>query len=244
MTPQRIIRHLGMLRNARRFRVPFIRNALFHVPKAIKINGVMRRLEFPDELGVKNDFLGCFIGDVYGLRQLGFTPKTILDIGANVGFFSVAARSYFPNATIHAYEPNQRIIPALANQASVANFQYFPEAVGSESGSVEILESGDSNQAQTKRSEQGSAKQASLKQAIARMGGFVDLAKIDCEGAEWDLFQASDCWKNISHLRMEYHLGTTHSFDEVAGNIDRLGFKIIRHVPSDGFGLVWAAKAI
>lgn len=100
-------------------------------------------LQFPDELGVKNDFLGCFIEDVYGLREFNFTPRTILDVGANVGFFSMAARSYYPNALIHAYEPNPRIIAALANQARAAAFQYFSEAVGSENGTVEIAENGD-----------------------------------------------------------------------------------------------------
>src|SRR5438874_1183772 len=77
--------HCSRIRNARRFRVPFTRRARFCVPKEIRLNGVMCRLEFPDEGGIKNDFLGCFIEDVYGLSELGFRPRTILDIGANVG---------------------------------------------------------------------------------------------------------------------------------------------------------------
>jgi FkbM family methyltransferase len=239
---ERISGHCSLIRNARRFRIPFTRRAHFHVPEAIRLNGVMRKLEFPDERGVTNDFLACFVEDVYGLRELGCVPRTILDIGANVGFFSVAARSYYPNAQIHAYEPNQAIIWALANQSTFAGFQYFSEAIGSRAGRVAIIESGDSNQARTSVSEEGSAKQVALEEAIDRIGGFVDLAKIDCEGAEWDLFQASECWKQLLHVRMEYHLWGQHSFSEVSKNLNRLGFKIVRHLPSSEWGLVWAVN--
>lgn len=242
MTTGRIIRHLRLIRNAYRFRVPFVRRALFSVPRVIRINGEKCKLEFPDELGIRNDFLACVIEDAYGLRELGFIPQTILDIGANVGFFSMAARSFFPNALIHAYEPNQRIMRALANQASAARFQYFPEAVGSRAETVEIIEGGDSNLARTEVSHQGSTIQISLKEAIDRIGGFVDVAKIDCEGAEWDLFQAPDCWKNISQIRMEYHLWGKRRFTEVVENMDRLGFEITRHDSSGEFGLLWAVK--
>jgi FkbM family methyltransferase len=239
----RIIKHFSLMRNARRFRVPFIRRAIFRVPAVIRLNGVARSLEFPDELGIKIDFLACVIEDVYGLRELGFTPRTILDIGANVGFFSLAARSYYPNALIQAYEPNQRIIPALANQARVADFQYFPEAIGSRACRVAIVDNGNSNQVRTSISDEGSTRQISLKQAIDRLGGFVDVAKIDCEGAEWDLFQASECWVKFLHVRMEYHLWGKHSFSEVAKNMSRLGFKIIRHIPGGEWGLLWAVRA-
>ena len=195
-----------------------------------------------DERGIVNDFLACFIEDVYGLRELGIKPRTILDIGANVGFFSVAARSYYPNAQIHAYEPNPAILWALANQSTFAGFQYFSEAIGSRPGRVTMIETGDSNQARTSISEDGSTKQISLEQAIEGIGGFVDLAKIDCEGAEWDLFRASECWKKILHVRMEYHLWGKHSFSEVSDNLNRLGFEIVRHIPSSEWGLLWAVN--
>jgi FkbM family methyltransferase len=234
--------HYGLIRNARRFGVPFVRRARFRVPGEINLNGVMRKLKFPDEGGIKNDFLACFIEDVYGLRESGVRVRTILDIGANVGFFSVAARSYCPNAQIHAYEPNQAVILALANQSALAEFQYFCEAIGSRSGRVSIIERGDSNQTRTCVSEEGSTPQVSLEQAIDRIGGFVDLAKIDCEGAEWDLFRASESWKKIRHVRMEYHLWGEHSFSEVSENLNRLGFKIVRHTPSSEWGLLWAVN--
>ncbi len=39
-----------------------------------------------------------------GLRRQGLRPACIVDVGANVGQFSVAASKLFPDATIHAFE--------------------------------------------------------------------------------------------------------------------------------------------
>ena len=87
----------------------------------------------------------------------------VLDIGANIGFFAIAARGYFPEALIHAYEPNPRIIPYLDQQSRIANFKYFPEAVGSVDGRVNLLDSGDSNQARTQTIEDGLINQVSFR---------------------------------------------------------------------------------
>ena len=77
-----------------------------------------------------------------------------------------------------------------------------------------------------------------------RIGGFVDLVKIDCEGAEWDLFKAKDVWQHISSIRMEYHLWRVHTYAEVVEAMHELGFNIVRHVPSGEWGIVWAQRMI
>ena len=42
---------------------------------------------------------------VTGLARQGIVPKTIIDVGANVGQFAVAAAMTFPEAQIHSFEP-------------------------------------------------------------------------------------------------------------------------------------------
>src|SRR5262245_35169454 len=39
------------------------------------------------------------------LRHRGLKPRAIIDVGANVGQFTIAASKFFPDATIHAFEP-------------------------------------------------------------------------------------------------------------------------------------------
>jgi len=48
----------------------------------------------------------------YRLKKSGVNPSTIFDVGANIGQFAVAARSQFPNALIHSFEP----VPSSAIQ--------------------------------------------------------------------------------------------------------------------------------
>ena len=54
--------------------------------------------------------------DVYGVKDLtyrGYRPNTVIDIGANIGTFSMMARKYWPNSNIMCFEPDQSCIPVL-----------------------------------------------------------------------------------------------------------------------------------
>ena len=54
------------------------------------------------------NFLRKYLFDEYFLRKICRDRiSKIVDVGANVGFFSLTARSFFPLAKIHAYEPSK-----------------------------------------------------------------------------------------------------------------------------------------
>jgi len=55
------------------------------------------------------------VQDVYGIRNLGFTPDVIYDIGAHVGLFTMAASVLFPEARIIAVEPHLGNYQALCD---------------------------------------------------------------------------------------------------------------------------------
>src|SRR5690349_24000032 len=40
-----------------------------------------------------------------GLARQGILPRTVIDVGANVGQFAIAAAMTFPGATIYSFEP-------------------------------------------------------------------------------------------------------------------------------------------
>ena len=228
--------------NARRFGLWFVRNRWFSLPQSVRIEKRRHTLTYPAEEGVRNDFLACAIWNEYGLGEKMPEPKTIVDIGANVGFFSLAARNFYPNARIYAYEPNPRLMRYLTENIRGLNIHVFDEAVGSTNGFVAIDDQADSNQVTTQMVENGSIRQVSFSKLLSRIAGPIDLLKLDCEGAEWDLFKASECWKSVRHLRMEYHLGDSHTFDEVSLTLGRLGIHILEHRPSTNFGIVWACR--
>jgi FkbM family methyltransferase len=240
----KIVQHAKRVLHARRFGIRFLRRGSFELPEGICLNGRRVPLASPKEHGAKIDAMICFVEDDYGLSAMSHAPKTILDIGANLGFFSMAARGYFPNATIHAYEPNPRIHSFVRANAASAGFSLFPEAVGRANGEVFMVDPGDSNQASVATSGAGAlVPQTAFRNAIHRLGGEVDLAKIDCEGAEWELFGGCDEWTKIRSLRMEYHLLSKWTFDDVVDRVcNQLRFRLLHHVSSGQWGTIWAER--
>lgn len=225
--------------------VAYGRAATFALPDSIVMNGERRALKLPAENGVRVAFLELLLDDCYGCRSLAksdMPARTILDIGANVGLFGIAARCSFPEAQIHAYEPNRRLEPYLRNQAEVAHFRYFMEAVGSSTGRVSLHDNIDSVQARSHADDAGDVEQVALREAIARLGGSVDFAKVDCEGAEWDLFEDVESWQHIKNVSLEYHLWPNHTANEVLDRIAALGFKVDKHTPLNGYGLILARR--
>jgi FkbM family methyltransferase len=235
-------RQAGFCANGIRFGFLFTRARSFKMPSEIRAAGKRIALSLPQDHGAGSDFFACFVRNDYGLRDGLGEVRTIIDIGANVGFFSIAARGRYPNATIHAYEPNPRALPYLRSNTGELGIEAFPEAVGSEEGFVSIVDEGETNQARTSTSSDGRIPQVTLDTAIQRIGGNVDLLKLDCEGAEWDLFRLNDCWKQIRNVRMEYHLFHGETIQQVEQTLQRLGFAIKSLKPDQGFGMVWASR--
>lgn len=179
------------------------------LPESINMSGKVQHLYLPDEHGIKVAFVDLLLDDCYGcsaLSKSGDPVNTILDIGANVGLFGIAARHYFPSAKIHAYEPNFMFEKYLKVQANSAGVDYYMEAVGKNKGRVNLDFNPDSVQSRSSENEAGSIPQITLREALDRIGGEVDLLKMDCEGAEWEMFADTENWKRVRNLSMEYHL--------------------------------------
>lgn len=231
--------------NGFRFRVPYIRGTGFKVPSRIRVAKQNVALSYLDEAGVSADFIECFIYNVYGLGQVAGPVRTILDIGANAGFFSLAAREYYPEAIIHAYEPNPRIQASLRANIKNLRITAYPEAVGGRAGRVTLNDESVSNMTRTVPSDDvnGGIAQILLNSAIERIGGSVDLLKMDCEGAEWEMFGLADAWDSIQNVRMEYHLYGGESVEQVIKALRGLGFRIIRlDRQNNDMGIIWGRR--
>ena len=206
----------------------------------------MQQLRLPEENGVKVAFIDILLDDCYGCGALGKrfkTVKTVLDIGGNVGLFGIAARNLFPSARIHSYEPNRLLEPYLSVQAEAAQFEYFMEAVGLERGMISLAINEDSVQTRSVRDREGHIPQLAFREAIERLGGEVDLLKMDCEGDEWTLFEDKHSWRHVKHLCMEYHLfHPGHTEQAVQTKLKGLGFEITSFAPIRHFGLVTASR--
>lgn len=71
------------------------------------------------------------------LHKQSVLPRTVIDVGANVGQFAVAAAKLFPDAVVHSFEPNPNCADELRkNTSSLGNVSVYQVALGDEDGEV------------------------------------------------------------------------------------------------------------
>jgi len=244
ISAERLRHFLRKRMRARRLGVPLGRSANFRLPAQVRINGVRRPLTLPNQRGIRVAFMELLLADCYGLEKVPRPVETVLDIGANVGLFCVAARNAFPHATIHAYEPNSGLEPYLKAQAEATDCRYFLEAVDVEDGTVALdFDADDSVNTRSKLDVSGRIPAVAFRKTIERLGGRVDLAKVDCEGAEWDLWRDREAWQQVRSLSLEYHLWPAHTHEEVQQVVAGLGFTVQEQAPTSDFGLILATRS-
>lgn len=190
-------------------------------------------------------FVDIFLDDVYRLHGMRNADiKTIVDVGANVGVFAVCARLYFPASCIHAYEPNEGLLGYLSRHAESAGFQVFSEAVGSSNSMVALRKGHESVLTTVQEDPTGTTVQVNLRTVASRIGGRVDLIKLDCEGAEWNLLAEKNAWRPFRRITMEYHLSDGRRHADVIAALRDVSFEVVSHVfdPLMPQGLVFAVN--
>ena len=220
--------------------VPFFGTSRFVLPTSYYLNGRRLRVYAPPEQGLAYDFINLFFDDEYGLKSLHHYPKTIVDIGANIGLFSQMAGVLFPEAKIHSYEPNSRLHNYLNKNLEKVDVKLFSEAVGAESGTGRSLDNGDSRTGVFEKG--GDTPIVAFSAVLERIGGTIDLLKIDCEGGEWDIFENSAPFQKVRMIRMEYHLVDGKSLEDLRKAADRIGFQIVKLEENSGFGIAWMER--
>lgn len=219
--------------------------------KTARIAG--RRVQFSlpqgEEAVLTHEFAKLFLDDCYGLERIAGGIETVLDVGANVGLFSLAARHRYRSARIHAYEPNPALTGHLMANTVGLDIRCHLEAVGTDTGRAYLHARGDSlHSVVDGREDSGGLEVAKIPMsaAISRLGGTVDLLKLDCEGGEWDLLDDPSSWNGVRHLSMEYHLWARpgSSVENVTGPLESMGFRVLRLLPapSGTFGLLSATR--
>lgn len=228
--------------NAASMGIWFSGTSSFYLPNQFRVGNRNLTLDAPAERGLAYDFINVLLDDEYGLQKLKQSPRTILDIGANIGLFSLWAAGCFPDATIHAYEPNPRIVPFTQRNLKPVNVQLFAEAVSAQAGFAAILDEDESRLCSLTTGVTTGIPVTAFKQAIERLGGTVDLLKLDCEGAEWEIFQDPEPFQHINTIRMEYHLTGDRTLQDVQQIARELGFTIEHLSENSGFGIVWLCR--
>jgi FkbM family methyltransferase len=228
---------------AQRLGLSFWGTSRFAPPRAAVLRGARRALSFPAENPLALDVIDLWLDDDYGLETITRPVETVIDVGANVGLFSLWAWRCFPDAKIHAYEPNPALQAHLAlNLGGVSKIVLHAEGVADAAGAAR-MECGEcSRLGQTILGEAGDIPIVALTTAVARIGGRVDLLKLDCEGAEWTIFRAPEAFANVREIRMEYHLTDGRTLDDLREAAATIGFDITFLRENAGFGIAYLSN--
>jgi FkbM family methyltransferase len=150
-------------------------------------------------------------------RQSGIVERgTIVDIGANIGAFTLDCAARFPSVRIEAYEPNPRAFRILQQNIVVNRLEHrvraYAEAVGRTAGVLELWGT-DSTITASAYPLSSEASQPSttcpmvdLAKVLLRAGGHAELVKIDAEGAEADIVEGGrTVVRSVTQFIGEYH---------------------------------------
>jgi FkbM family methyltransferase len=188
-------------------------------------NGLVLRVQNRLDLLVVKETL-C--DDVYRLTQLA-EARLIVDVGAGIGEFAVAAARRFPGCRVLAFEPDPDRFAMLTENAAAsgARVESLCLAIGTQSSYVLSGKGARSSTVAPERAEGPSVPGGRLADFVGHEA--VDLLKIDCEGAELDVLESlsSEGLRRVARVALEYH-----NFDGVrndvlvASNLADCGFRV------------------
>jgi FkbM family methyltransferase len=218
-------------------------HALGLTHKTVTIDGLryrVRRLAW-DEGFLRNAVeSGNYTRQEFALRA----TDTVIDIGANIGAFSVYAASQVKRGRVLAFEPASDNFALLAQNArlnGLANLTTVRAAVAGRSGSITLYRAQGSGAhsttagrlAATTGTEEVEA--LSLEEVFRRYD--VDrchLLKLNCEGAEFEILYSApaEVLARIDRIAMEYHAteDKRRKANELIAHLRRHGFQVVEYL--------------
>jgi len=193
----------------------------------------------------------CYLRGLDGFRS---ERPFIIDVGANIGFFSLYAASVYPNARIIAYEPmppNFTLLEKNFWRNESADLTSVNKAVGSVSGTLRLhyhlnrqYPTAPSLFKTNDASLTIDVESNTLEEVLEQWNpGRVDLLKLDCEGAEFGILYESpyQCFEHIDKIAMEVHPRDTGTENTraVEQHLQSLGYS----TATGGRALLWAWRA-
>lgn len=172
------------------------------------------------------------------------TPHTVVDIGANAGFFTALVLDRWPHARVYAYEPAPETAALL--RENVPDCVVHQKAVSDRVGTM-TLHLDSASGGHSLHATQGAEVEVETVDlaAVLAESGPVDFMKIDCEGAEAGILEAgrSLLTSSVRYLVLEYHQQLGVDPAAIQRLLNDCGYAV-RSTPPDtyGCGIIAAEK--
>ena len=189
-----------------------------------------------------------------------FIPRagwTVVDLGANMGFFTCQAASAAPNVRVVSVEPlspYQQVLKKNVHDNQFAQVTVIAGAICGEPDEIIPLTVWYNAAGELKT---GQVAADAAKVEIIQAKGYTlaqvfelgkvercDLLKVDIEGAEYELFEkiTPGMWAKISRVVMEVHKDATHSEKQIVQILERNNFKVQLRHESSSTPMLWAMR--
>lgn len=197
----------------------------------------------PNADGARFPLYEVFGDDGYRVAELmnGVDPDaTILDVGGQIGSFSLAMAKALPQARIHVYEASPTsagyVSRNINNNGLSGRVTVHAKAMAGEVGEFTFVDSGDASghngrTAPERLGSEGKLQSDTFDNAVKTAGGNVQIVKMDVEGAEYDIILRSDpaSWSEVRKVVMEYHPVAGHTLEELVTFFAAVGLEPTHH---------------
>ena len=172
------------------------------------------------------------------IKNLGFDPKHIVDVGANRGTWTRNALQYFPDAHYSMFEPQAYLSASFSDLLKNPKIKFYAKGAGPCSGMMDLTTSDrdDSFSFSFSKEDAQARGRTQVKAPVVALDEFLptlalpppDLVKIDAEG--WDLEVLKGAENTISNAQvvlMEAAVmckAFTNSVAKTTGAMDDMGF--------------------
>ncbi len=159
---------------------------------------------------------------------------TIVDAGANIGMETIRMRHFHPRARVWAIEPDAQNYAVLLKNAEqdAPWIETLPQGVWPSETGLKMLP-GATNEGFSARpvapDETADVSAITMNAILARVGGEIDLLKMDIEGAEYEVFGRNTEW--VDHVKAFIFECPDRDRPGAASQI----FRTVSHLPLDTF---------
>lgn len=188
---------------------------------------------------------------VSNLSKQGISPKTVVDVGANVGQFAVAAAKIFPDAKVYSFEPQPDCVKQIIrNVRSIDNIEVFPVGLGDLEGELDFYVNSHNHSSSLlplaeshKKAFPGAEEVSQIRVKIKTLDKVIEtsklvspcLLKLDVQGYELHVLRgAGEILKSIDYVLFETSFKALYEgetlFLEVIEIMKGFGFDFLRPV--------------
>jgi FkbM family methyltransferase len=198
------------------------------------------------DLAVLNEavFLDLYLGTGHvELRR----DSIVMDIGANMGDFAMMAAAQCPLGRVYAIEPISEYISALETNKTLnrlSNVEVIHVALGDHEGEIKLAVAGSQSTAHFDNAANTETVRLTTLPQLMRDFGIerIDLLKMDCEGAEWEILPAAlEALPRITQICMEFHPARGWTGEKLSALLRESGYEVW-YTDSPWTGALWARR--